>query len=470
MVVLNKIYTRTGDDGTTALGTGERRKKYDLRIAAYGTLDETNSVIGIARLHTAEDAALDAALSRIQNDLFDVGADLTTPGKGKGPGGARLTVTAAQVDWLEAEIDRLNDELEPLRSFILPGGSAAAAYLHLARTVCRRAERLIAELSDKAGRERHAGSAEIRQSAVRFPVRRRPSRQRQGRARRAVEARTEPLNKEPGITGGFLLGGFMGRLDNKVAIVTGAASGIGRASAILFAREGARLVIVDQNAEGLAETAKLIAKDGGSAQAMTADTGREEDVKGFVGRALDSFGALDAIYANAGVSGGLVPLFEQTVEQWQQILQTNLIGPFLAIKHAGAHMVKQARGSIVLTASVAGLRANAGGLPYSASKAGVVSLAQTAANAFLGTGVRVNAICPGLIETGMTQPIFERARERGTQGKIGQLNPLQRAGGPQEIAAMALFLASDESSYVNGQAFPVDGGLTSTLPFTKPIR
>jgi cob(I)alamin adenosyltransferase len=149
MVVLNKIYTRTGDDGTTALGTGERRKKYDLRVAAYGTLDEANSVIGIARLHTAEDAALDAALSRIQNDLFDVGADLTTPGKGKGPGGARLTVTAAQVDWLEAEIDRFNAELAPLRSFILPGGSAAAAYLHLARTVCRRAERLIAELNDK---------------------------------------------------------------------------------------------------------------------------------------------------------------------------------------------------------------------------------------------------------------------------------------------------------------------------------
>ena len=149
MVVLNKIYTRTGDDGTTALGTGERRKKYDLRVAAYGTLDETNSVLGIARLHTGGDAALDAALSRIQNDLFDVGADLTTPGKGRGPGGARLTVTAAQVEWLEAEIDRLNDDLEPLRSFVLPGGSAAAAYLHLARTVCRRAERLIAQLNDQ---------------------------------------------------------------------------------------------------------------------------------------------------------------------------------------------------------------------------------------------------------------------------------------------------------------------------------
>ena len=149
MVVLNKIYTRTGDDGTTALGTGERRKKYDLRIAAYGTLDEVNATLGIARLHTAEDVSLDATLGRIQNDLFDVGADLCTPGKGKGPDGARLTVTEAQVTWLEQEIDRLNAELAPLRSFVLPGGSAAAAYLHLARTVCRRAERLVAELADK---------------------------------------------------------------------------------------------------------------------------------------------------------------------------------------------------------------------------------------------------------------------------------------------------------------------------------
>jgi len=151
MVVLNKIYTRAGDDGSTALGSGERRKKYDLRIAAYGTLDEANAVIGIARLHTADAAALDGSLARIQNDLFDLGADLCTPGTGKGPGGARLSVTAAQVSWLESEIDRLNAELAPLRSFVLPGGSAAAAHLHLARTICRRGERLIAELKDKPG-------------------------------------------------------------------------------------------------------------------------------------------------------------------------------------------------------------------------------------------------------------------------------------------------------------------------------
>jgi cob(I)alamin adenosyltransferase len=149
MVVLNKIYTRTGDDGSTALGSGERRKKYDRRVAAYGTIDEANAAIGLARLHTVHDAELDAALARIQNDLFDVGADLCTPGKGKGPGGARLTVTDKQVEWLEAEIDRFNAALQPLRSFVLPGGSAASAHLHLARTICRRAERLIAELKDK---------------------------------------------------------------------------------------------------------------------------------------------------------------------------------------------------------------------------------------------------------------------------------------------------------------------------------
>ena len=149
MVVLNRIYTRTGDDGTTALGTGARRKKYDLRVAAYGTLDEVNAAIGLVRLYTADDKAFDGALSRVQNDLFDVEADLCL--SEKGPGGARLTVTDAQVEWIEQEIDRLNADLQPLRSFILPGGTPAAAYLHLARTVCRRAERMMVELNDKPG-------------------------------------------------------------------------------------------------------------------------------------------------------------------------------------------------------------------------------------------------------------------------------------------------------------------------------
>jgi cob(I)alamin adenosyltransferase len=156
MVVLNRIYTRTGDDGTTALGSGARRKKYDLRVEAYGTLDEVNAVLGIVRLHTAGDKNFDAALSRIQNDLFDVEADLCL--SEKGPGGARLTVTDTQVDWLEKQIDILNADLAPLRSFILPGGSAASAYLHLARTVCRRAERIMVELMDQAGEEVSAPS------------------------------------------------------------------------------------------------------------------------------------------------------------------------------------------------------------------------------------------------------------------------------------------------------------------------
>ncbi len=148
MVVLNRIYTRTGDQGTTALGTGERRPKYDLRIESYGTVDETNAAIGMARLATAaSDPTLDAMLSRIQNDLFDLGADLCTPETSQKPEWEPLRILQSQVDRLETEIDAMNAELEPLRSFVLPGGSAAAAALHLARTISRRAERLMVELA-----------------------------------------------------------------------------------------------------------------------------------------------------------------------------------------------------------------------------------------------------------------------------------------------------------------------------------
>jgi len=147
MVVLNRIYTRTGDDGTTALGSGERRPKYDLRIAAYGTVDETNAVIGIVRLYLADARELDAMLGLIQNDLFDLGADLAVPHReGKAE---RLRMLSSQVERLERDIDGLNAQLKPLTSFVLPGGTPAAAHLHLARTICRRAERTMVELAAK---------------------------------------------------------------------------------------------------------------------------------------------------------------------------------------------------------------------------------------------------------------------------------------------------------------------------------
>jgi NAD(P)-dependent dehydrogenase (short-subunit alcohol dehydrogenase family) len=261
----------------------------------------------------------------------------------------------------------------------------------------------------------------------------------------------------------------MGRLAGKSVIITGAGSGIGRAAALLFSKEGARLIAVDRS-DGVKETVEQVKSQGGTAEAVIADAGSEADVVAFIDRAVAAYGRLDAIWANAGISGGLKPLSEQTVEHWQEILRINLIGPFLAVKHAMPHMVKQQSGAIVCTASVAGLKSGASGHPYAASKAGVISLVQTTAYSLSGTGVRINAVCPGLIETGMTKPIFEGAKERGTEGKIGQLNPLKRAGQPHEIAAMGLFLASDEASYVNGQAFPVDGGLTASMPYAgKPV-
>ncbi|MGY8666647.1 SDR family oxidoreductase [Bradyrhizobium sp. UFLA05-109] len=261
----------------------------------------------------------------------------------------------------------------------------------------------------------------------------------------------------------------MGRLQGKSVIITGAGSGIGRAASLLFTKEGARLIAVDRS-EGVKETVEEIKRAGGTAEAMMADAGSEKDVMAVIDKAVKTHGRLDVIWANAGVSGGLIPLAEQTVEHWQEVLRVNLIGPFLAVKYAMPHMVQQQSGAIVLTASVAGLKAGASGHPYAASKAGVISLVQTTAYSLSGTGVRINAVCPGLIETGMTKPIFDRAKERGTADKIGQLNPLKRPGQPHELAAMGLFLASDEASYVNGQAFPVDGGLTASMPYTgKPV-
>ncbi len=258
----------------------------------------------------------------------------------------------------------------------------------------------------------------------------------------------------------------MGRLQDRVALVTGAASGMGRESAKLFASEGAKVVAVDK-VDAVEETAAAIRQAGGQAVAMTGDAGLEADVEEMMGRAVSEYGALDVCYANAGIIGGFAPFFEETPEQWMEVLRVNLIGPYLAIKHASKIMRPAGKGSIIATASVAGIRGAGAGGAYSASKAGVINLIQVASHELSGTGVRVNAICPGLIETGMTQNVFDRARAKGTDHKIGQLAALRRAGQPEEIAAAALFLASDDASYVNGQAFAVDGGFSSSLPYLQ---
>jgi NAD(P)-dependent dehydrogenase (short-subunit alcohol dehydrogenase family) len=261
----------------------------------------------------------------------------------------------------------------------------------------------------------------------------------------------------------------MGRLQGKVAIVTGAASGIGRASAILFAKEGAVVVAIDR-AKEIEDTGHAIEKAGGRVIAMTADASSESDTARVVDTAVKEFGTLDAIYANAGVIGTSKPAFELSTSDWQDVIDVNILGVYFAIKHAARVMIPKQRGSIVCTASIAGVRSTGASVPYSASKAAVINMVQVVAHDLAGTNVRINAICPGLIETGMTKFIFDRATQRGTRDRIGQINPLRRAGAPEEIAAAALFLASDEGSYVTGQALAVDGGLTSSIPVYGSIR
>ncbi|KAL7623611.1 hypothetical protein AAE478_005163 [Parahypoxylon ruwenzoriense] len=270
------------------------------------------------------------------------------------------------------------------------------------------------------------------------------------------------------------------RLEGKVIIVTGANSplGIGRAAALQFAENGARAVyICDFDDSHLAvhkrevEALPAVGTSGCDVHARSFDAADETAVKEVVDHALRTYGRLDVFFANAGIVGRLAAFTDVSKDEFMCVLDTNVASVFLAIKHAAPAMQRTSSskpapgGSIIATASVAGLRSNAGTTPYAASKAAVISLAQTTAYQLMGTNVRVNSLCPGLIETGMTALTFEAARARGTEKKIGQLNPLRRAGCADEVARVALFLASDEASYVNGQAWAVDGGLSAGHPF-----
>lgn len=253
------------------------------------------------------------------------------------------------------------------------------------------------------------------------------------------------------------------RLKDKVAIITGGASGIGRASAVLFAKEGAKLVIADMQKDALNQSLELVKEQGGQAVAQITDVSREEEVKTLVELAVKEYGRLDIVCNNAGITGTLCGPEDQDGENWHQVYAVNVLGAVYAAKYALPHLIKSKNGAIVNTASVAGIRSGAGGNAYSASKAAVINYTQTLACDLGGFNIRVNAVCPGLIETGMTQPVFDYARAKGKEDKLGTRCELRRYGHPEEVANAILFLASDEASYITGQALAVCGGNTASL-------
>ena len=260
----------------------------------------------------------------------------------------------------------------------------------------------------------------------------------------------------------------MRRLEAKTAIVTGAAGGIGRAGALLFAEHGAAVVALDV-ADEVTATVEAIRAAGGEALALRGDAADEETVADAVRTAVERYGGLDVFYANAGVIGERKPFDDLTERDWTEVLRVNLTSAFLAVQQAARVMVPERRGSIICTTSVAGLRAGGGPSPYSASKAAIINLVESSAHQLGPSRVRVNALCPGLIDqTGMSQPTFDLARKYGVEREMTQVIALRRGGLPAEVAHAALFLAADDSSYVTGHVLRVDGGLSASLP-TVPI-
>ncbi len=259
------------------------------------------------------------------------------------------------------------------------------------------------------------------------------------------------------------------KLKDKVSIVTGAASGIGKATAINFAREGAAVMCADVNADGADATARQIADTGGQAASVKANVAKEADVQEMVSQTVARWGRLDVLYNNAGIGFGM-PITQLPAEEWDRLMGVNLRGVFLGCKHAIPEMLKNGGGSIVSTASDAGLRGSAYLSAYCASKAGVILLTKSLALEWGGQGIRINCVCPGVIQTPILDPFIAIAQQ--TTGatpeqqwqRMGAMHAIGRVGQPDEVAKAVTFLASDEASFITGIAMPVDGGLEAGTP------
>lgn len=248
-----------------------------------------------------------------------------------------------------------------------------------------------------------------------------------------------------------------GQVQGKVALVTGGASGIGRATALVFAREGAKVVVSDVVSSGGEETVALIKGAGGDALFVKADVAQPAEVDALISRVVTAYGRLDCAFNNAGIEGVMATTVECTEENWDRTLAINLKGVWLCIKAEIAQMLKQGGGAIVNTASVAGLVGFAGLPAYVASKHAVVGLTKTAALEYAKSGIRINAVCPGVIHTPMVERLFRDNPQAGE--RIAALEPVGRLGKPEEIAEAVVWLCSDAASFVTGLPMAVDGGL-----------
>ncbi|MEU1994153.1 SDR family NAD(P)-dependent oxidoreductase [Nocardia gamkensis] len=257
----------------------------------------------------------------------------------------------------------------------------------------------------------------------------------------------------------------MGKLDGKVAIITGGASGMGRIAGQLFAREGAKVVLADINAEAGKLAAEEIAAAGGEARFVEADLTSESDIEALVAATVDSYGRIDVLFSNAGVKNPLGPAHTISEKDWDWVVDTNVRGTFFCVKHVAPHMVEQRSGSIVINASVAGFFALPNQPAYNASKAAEVHFGRSVAAEYGRYNIRCNVICPGPIGGDFATKYIYRDEEEAQRGKrgVGELVPLGRLGSSDEVANVALFLASEDSSYVTGASIPVDGGLTLGL-------